>query len=307
MIPYKKLSEDYKKHLDETMRQGNIVLKKYHQESKKNFSIPKYNRIKFLNLILKECNNACEDIVVGGVFIPKEDIAKILSVKNIEWEVLCGYSAAIQKVSNRHRPSDSSMSQEDIFSEAVRSAISAIYHFTEQNIKFITFLQHCVNRHLTFKIGSLSNLSRRACKLLFKYEKTKSKLNGPYNFENIVKLMDLSDKETKILKSALSKTSNFSDLEIDELNLIVKSKQDLEFCDKIHVEEMLSNLDLSSLEKAVLNGFLQSKYNSKTSLGLGTFAKNIINPSTGRPYTRQALSLAWNRIKEKISNSYKAA
>lgn len=306
MIPYKRLSEDRKKYLDDIMRVGNLILKKYHQKFKNNLSIPKYSRIKFLNLIFKECENKSQDISVQGVFIPKEDVQKILNVKNVEWEILCAYSAAIQKLSNKHRPSDSSMSQDDIMSEAVKSAIIAIYHFTEENVKFITFLQHCVKRHLTYKIGFLSRLSKRAYDLLFKYEKAKNELNGPLNFENIVEYMDLSEKEIQILKKALSKTNNFSELEINEKTFLSPEKISNQE-DKIQIKEIISKLELSPLEKAVLSGFLFSKNNGKTSMGLGTFAKNIINPSTGRPYSRQSLSLAWNRIKEKISNSYKAA
>lgn len=307
MIPYEKLSEDRKKHLDNVMRVGNLILKKYHQEFKNNLSIPKYNRIKFLNLIFKECEGKIKDVNVEGVFIPKEDIEKIINIKNVEWKILCAYSASIQKLSNKHRPSDSSMSQDDILSEAIRSAIVAIYHFTKEDVKFITFLQHCVNRHLTYKIGSFSRLSKRAYNLIFKYEKMKNKFNGPYNFENIVEGMDLSDKEVKILKNALSKTNSFSDLKIDESIFIDKNNEEHQNEDKAQVEEIISKLKLNDLEKAVLDGFLQSKYNSKTSLGLGTFAKNIINSSTGKPYSRASLSLAWNRIKNKISDMYKAA
>lgn len=307
MIPYEKISEDRKKVLDDLMRNGNIVLKKYHNILKNNLSIPKYNRIKFLNLILNECQRSePKDLCISGVFIPKEDVAKILSVKEIEWEVLCGYSRAIWKISSRHKPIDSSISQEDLLSEATHSAMVSIYHFTKENIKFITFLQHCVNRHLTYRVGSFSKLSKRAFDLVTKYKRFKNKTNGPCNFQNVVEQMDLSDKEIKILKNALSKTNNYSDLNIEDLNFVVDVRENNQDGseDKNRINDIIAKLDLSVLEKSVLDGFLYSNKNSKTSMGLGTFAKNIINPSTGKPYSRQSLSLAWNRVKDKISNLY---
>lgn len=307
MIPYKKISEDRKKVLDALMREGNVVLKKHHDILKNNLSIPKCNRIKFLNLILNECKNTAVDLHVGGVFIPKQDVEKILAVKNIEWEVLCGYSKAIWKIASRHRPIDSSTSQEDLLSEATHSAIVSIYHFTKENIKFITFLQHCVNRHLTYRVGSFSHLSKRAFDLVTKYKRIKNKANGPCNFHNIVDQMDLSDKEIKILKDALSKTNNYSDLNIEDVNFMADNREnnhEEKNEDKDRINEIISSLDLSVLERSVLDGFLHSNKNSKTSMGLGTFAKNIINPVTGKPYSRQALSLAWNRVKDKISNLY---
>jgi hypothetical protein len=91
-------------------------------------------------------------------------------------------------------------------------------------------------------------------------------------------------------------------LELDESVFVAKTEPEKCSEDNLHVNDVISKLDLSELERAVLNGFLQSKHNSKTSLGLGTFAKNLINPSTGKPYSRAGLSLAWNRIKDKISN-----
>jgi hypothetical protein len=225
-------------------------------------------------------------------------------VKDIEWEILCGYSAAIKKVCNKHRPSDASMSQDDIYSEAIKSAITSIYHFTKEDVKFITFLIHCVNRHLTYKIGSLSRLSKRAYDLILNYEKIKNELNGSCNFEYVVEQMDLSDKEINILKNVLSKTYSFSDLDINESNILSKTNVDY---DQFQIKEIISKLELNSLERAVLSGFLFSKSNGKTSLGIGAFAKNIINPVTGKPYSRQALTLIWKKIKNKIKNNFKAA
>jgi hypothetical protein len=304
MIPYNEISVDRKKVLDNIMRDGNRVLKHYHEIFKNNLFIPKCNRIKFLNLIMNEAGSVPKDVSINGIDIPKQDVEKIFSVKNIEWEVLCGYSRAIQKVVNRHHPADASVSQEDLMGEAIHSAIVAIYHFCKDDVKFLTFLQHCVNRHLTYRIGSFSHLSKKAYDLVVAYQRTKNKTNGPCNFENVVKIMDLSEKEIKILKNALSKTNNCTDLNIEDINIISNKMHQNDSEDTNKINEILNKIDLSVLERAVLDGFLHSDKNSKTCMGLGTFAKDIINPVTGRPYSRQSLSLAWNRVKAKIANIY---
>jgi ribosome maturation protein Sdo1 len=60
--------------------------------------------------------------------------------------------------------------------------------------------------------------------------------------------------------------------------------------------------EFTDLENAVLDGFISSSGR----MGISSISKNIINPKTGKPYTRMAASLAWKKIKNKIK-MYKGA
>ena len=82
-------------------------------------------------------------------------------------------------------------------------------------------------------------------------------------------------------------------------NILIESLEDV----SLDSLDSLDSIEMSQLEKAVLDGFLQSS----KGMGLNSISKNIINPKTGKPFTRMAASLAWKRVKEKIKNYKKAA
>jgi hypothetical protein len=104
-----------------------------------------------------------------------------------------------------------------------------------------------------------------------------------------------------MLQAALCEVHNMSSIEKNESELCIvdDSEASAEAPDK-SILNIAHNLDLSDLERAVLEGFLSSK----TKLGLNELSKNLVNPKTQKPYSRMAFTLAWRRIKEKIQQAY---
>jgi hypothetical protein len=68
-------------------------------------------------------------------------------------------------------------------------------------------------------------------------------------------------------------------------------------------DKEIGGMNLTDLEKAVLEGFMQSS----SKLGINSVAKNVVNPKTGKPFSRMAVTYSWRRVKEKINNFRKVA
>ena len=297
-IPYRPLTSERKTHLENTLRESNALLKSYHEKVNEEIS-----RVDFFKKIYSERILDC--VTVNGVNIPKDDLNKILEIKNIEWEILCGFSKLIAKLSNKwsNRDIDLSLSFDDLFSEAVKASLFAMIHFTESNISFCTFLHHCVNRQLSKicnKTNGLSHLSAGAVELKKKYLKLCAEEGS--NFDSVVKKLNLNEKDVRILRHILSKVKNQSVLEENENEL---EQLAVDNSEEVHSDsnilQLVKEIEFSDLEKSVLDGFMNS---SSGKLGLNSISRNLINPRTNKPYSRMAFTLAWKRIKEKISKAY---
>lgn len=299
-IPYRPLSKDRKTTLENILRSSNILLKNYHEKTQEEIS-----RVDFFKAIY--ANRSLGATNVYGVDIPQEDSNKILDVKNIEWEILCGFSRLIAKLANKwsKRDIDLSLSFDDLFSEATKATLFAMLHFTENNVSFCTFLHHCINRQLSKlcnKTNGLSHLSTGAVELKRRYLELASEEGA--NFDAIVSKLNLSKKEIRTLQNILFKVKNQtslgSDEESNELDQVA-TVEDKNFDFDSTLIRVVGDIEFSELERSVLEGFMSS---SSGKLGLNCCSKNLINPKTNKPYSRMAFTLAWKRIKEKIHNAY---
>lgn len=306
VVPHVSMSDARKREIEQILRNGNLVLALHHDRMKKQNNLSRHNRTSFFNDIIKEANEP-KDLKIEGVLIPKEDVAKILEVKKVEWEILCAYSKLINKIVKRKAISefDSSLSEEDLTSEAHHATLHAISHYTNSEIKFITFLHHCVSRHLSRvcnKTSGLSHLSTNAVKLKIEYNKLSCEEGA--TFDKIVERMNISEKEISVLPSILCKVQNMTSLEKEEheFTVVDESNNNAEPIERDQsILRIVNDLELTDLEKAVLEGFIGS---SSGKLGLNSISKNLINPKTQKPYSRMAFTFAWRRIKEKITKVY---
>jgi DNA-directed RNA polymerase specialized sigma subunit len=303
IVPYVPVSEERKLQLEIILREGNVLLKKYHEEMKILLNIAKHNRTSFLNSIAKNYIPG-EDLDFEGIIIPHEDAEKIVLVKKIEGEVICAYANLINKLAQRWKKqeSDISLSVEDLKSEAYHAALAAIAHFTKE-VRFSTFLHHCIQRHMSRLCrtsNGLSSFSDGAVKLKSEYARL-SKEEGA-TFDSITQKMNISEKEIRILQICLSSIQNMTSLEKEDKSKIVIIDDCKEPEKENKILDIIKKIEFSELEKAVLDGVISSP---NTKLGLGCVSKKLINPNTNKPYSRMAFSLAWKRIKKKINDAYK--
>jgi hypothetical protein len=296
-IPYRPLENKTKRDLEKTIRESNSLLEQHHEKMKSAKGISRHNRTSFLADIQKSYIPG-RDLEISGIIIPAEDASAILKTKESEWDMLCAYSRLIEKLALRwcDNLSDGSLSREDLESEAVGAAIDALSHYTKEE-RFSTYLHHCVNRHLSRvfnKTNGMSDLPDRAIKLKRKYKKLICKEGS--TFDSVVEEMGISMKEVGILRASLCIARNITSLGDEGQELCPTEKTDTENLDP-SILAIVEKVELSSFERAVLEGFLVS--GGKTSA-----SKNLINPETQKPYSRMACSYAWKRVREKIEKVY---
>lgn len=303
LVPHAPISESRKTQIEDVLRAGNKLLESHHEKMKRAAGIKKHSRVAFLKMV-SDAFRPGEDVAVAGVVVPLDDAEKILLVPKVEWELLSSFSNMIDKIVRRwsRRDRDVCLSQEDLIGEAYTAAKRATTHFVNPNVRFSTFLHWCVSRHLSkicCRTNGLSSLSASAVKLKLKYRELSSREGA--NFDSVVCEMNLSASEVSKLQAVLCRAQSSTVLD--------KSMSDLAVAHDPHGKDSglldrVRKLELSGLERAVLEGFLDS---SSSSLGLNSISKNLINPETGKPYSRMAFTYAFRRVKKKVAEICKNA
>lgn len=301
-IPFVSLSEEEKLGLERSLRERNCLLAHYYELFKATNGPQKHKKCEFFKMI---SDSKGTSLNLHGVDIPVEDVAKISEIKDIEWRLICGFSKLITKIAHRWQGAaeDASIGLEDLEGEALQAAVYSAIHFTKEE-RYSTFLYHCVNRHmakLCCRTGSLSGVSRGCAKTKRKYQRLL--LEEGATFDSVVVKMGLSEQQIRRLQFSLTKVRAASDVTEGEKELTVVDNQ-VTPCEKLEtsvLESLIPSLDLSELERAVLEGFMKSPTGR---LGIGSVSKNLVNPKTNKPYTRMAFTLAWQRVKKKIADAY---
>jgi DNA-directed RNA polymerase specialized sigma subunit len=301
MIPFVGLSEEKKLELERSLRERNLILARYHGFFTSAAGVEDHKRRDFFNMIVE---SGPGDIELSGVRIPASDVAKICEIKDIEWRLIQGFSKLISKMARKWHDStnDLSLDVEDLESEAFQAAVYSVLHFTKEE-RYSTFLYHCVNRHISkicSKSGGLSGISRECSKRRRRCQKLL--LEEGATFDSVVGEMGLSDRQIRRLHFSLTKVRAASDLSDEQKELVAVDNHPgpSEKYEVSLLEKIVPNLDLNELEKAVLDGFMNSPSGS---LGIGSLSKNLINPKTNKPYTRMSFTYAWKRVKKKIADA----
>lgn len=308
-IPHVGLSKKEKIEIKKIISRSSLILKNYHDkvDQEKN----KVNRFNFFLNILKK-NKNIKEICVFGVRIEKADAEEIKKIKSLEWRVLQGHSNLMFKLSKKwsmnNIKNDPCLCLEDIQSEATKAVIQSLPYYTDTNVELSTFLYHNINRHLCRfcnKTNGMSNFSDKILQLKMKYEQLSNEEGS--SFDSTIKKMKLSDKEIFNLCRILNNIKNISSMCKEEVDQVVFEDNKFfvpDFESNAKIMDAISKIEFSNLEKAVLEGVLQSSSCGKN-LGLSSFSKKLINPKTQKPYSRMAFSNAWKKIKNKIKKEYK--
>ena len=325
LIPHVEITDLRKRELQVLVANSNVIFKKYYKQVVVNkgsrgfvtISNKRLNRINFFNEIVSSYRkNPKSDVCLYGIVIPNSDASSIVRVESFREEILGSMSKMFAKIANKklRNTKDRAISFEDLESEALKCAISSICSYANSAVCFTTYFYHCVNRHINNycnRSNPMSKLSKKAIGLKKRFAEAKREFQDCSNLDEIIAKMDLKEKDISILKAALNCNSSVDEKSIAEKvccdisgsktysiknNILIESLEDVSL-------DSLDSIEMSQLEKAVLDGFLQSS----KGMGLNSISKNIINPKTGKPFTRMAASLAWKRVKEKIKNYRKAA
>lgn len=302
-VPFVELSDEDKIKIELELCGCNSVLAKHHDSYKSNNGLVRHKKSDFFKLVMDRYRPG-QGVQLNGMSIPADDVVKIARIKEMQWEMICAFSRLIKKLAGRwaRKTTDRCLGLEDLESEAMEAAVHASLYFNGEK-RFSTFLHHCVSRRLSKvcnRTTGLSGLSRKAVRLKQEYNRLKNEEGA--TFDSVVHKMGLNEKEVRQLRSSLCILNTESDV-VDEGEFVVidNSAGISDYIGDSSITELASKLDLTDLEKAVLEGFMNS---STSRLGIGSLSKGLINPKTNKPYSRMSFTFAWKRIKKKIADAY---
>lgn len=275
-VPHLDVCTERKKRLESALRSSNGVLEACHARAKAE-GYKGSRRAFFADL----CRGTCE------FRISREELDEIVRTKDMEWEVLCIHSKLIAKLARKwSRMLDASMSEEDVNSHAMEAFLDAVCSFTKEG-SFSNYLYHSVSRHLSdLRLKNPMRIPREIIRI-------RSKLRGIMNRENVtldsaVIGMGLTEKTERMLVASMSAVKDVDDVAV----------YDPEPSDEtVLIRKIVESMEFSGLEKVVLEEFVRSGGETNMS----ELSRRTINPSTGKAYSKMAVSLAWRRVRDKIA------
>ncbi|MHA1948219.1 MAG: hypothetical protein ACW987_00005, partial [Candidatus Thorarchaeota archaeon] len=199
-IPEVDLTDEQKSIHFDILVAGNTVLKEVHEEALEKKLPHTKNRFEFRNHLLDLSGGEKQDMRLKSMTVSKSALDKIQAVKDLDCEIVSGYSKMIKQISNRwNKKKNSVLDFDDLMQEGMFSLLKASVYFlghTEKGkVCFTTYLWRSVNhRMMTVCLHDRSiKTSKPSFDLSREFEKTKKEHNGPCNFDEIIEKMDLTE------------------------------------------------------------------------------------------------------------------
>lgn len=234
--------------------------------------------------------------VVCGVEVSAEDMGRIAWIKGVEPELLSGFSRMVQKVVLRVA-ARYGRDPCELQSDAYESFCRAVVNYSG-GAAFSTYLWWCVQRGVSRACddgGELKvprNVRRMAARV------ADSMREGGLTFDEAVEGLSPSGRSRVV--ASMARVCGAEDLGIRESEMAATRDRE----SSAWVALALSRANLRPLEMAVVRGFMDSPAGT---LGLSEGCREMVNPDTGRPYSRAALSAAWKQAKRKIARAIEEA
>jgi DNA-directed RNA polymerase specialized sigma24 family protein len=282
------VGEDRLLEIESSLAACTAVVSGYHEESGIRYRLNFYREF----LHAHRDGHSC---VVGEAKITAKDARTMMTPKEVEGELLGQFSKMIKSVTCRIA-SRHGMDGGDLTAEAYEAFFRAMLNYTGRT-RFSTFLQNCLERNLS---------NGRARDSLVRVPREVRRLSM-----RVVGLMDsgstfdeacsgLSEEETKGVVASMRRVQGAGDLQMDESELAaVEDGEKLGW-----VNTALQGVQFTRLEREALKGFMESPAGV---MGLSSNLKDLVNPDTGRPYSRAAVSAAWAQARKKIRLALEAA
>lgn len=332
LLPYIKLTKERTDEVCSIMCDGNILLEKWHQKYNNSVNKPKLKikkRINFINFIYKKARKKSKDILLLDFTIPEHQVAKMFAVKEIEYEILCGYAGFIAKRARKYYMTHKDVSNiscntfEDYYNECILYAQEAIFGYMGTN-KFITYLGKILHNN-TMRFINKSNFfnphTNECVRLRMQFEKFKNN-NPNLTVDEVLGLMEISQEEINLLLSSyisIAKYANFGSQNSGSKNnhgyeygsyeeTIFKFADKESTNDEHHVSPSILDKEkfmdwsvfsvLTDIEKEVIYNYCMDQNNWRKNT-------KLCNPSTGKKYTRWGLSIIFSRAIAKLQNEFK--
>jgi len=229
---------------------------------------------------------------VGGAYVPPEDASSIMRIKDIEAEILPCFSRMLEGILLK-QASISGKDPAELHADVYSSFVNAMLNYNGET-RFSTYLTSAVSRNLARKAADegLVRTPARIRRLTMRV--VDSMRRDRKSFDSAVESCGLSEKESKVVALSMRKVRNTTELEIKDSEMAVspESKPDG------WVENLIDHAKLGGLERAVVHAFLASPPGS---MGLCRGCRGMLNPKTGKPYSRAAISSAWRQARKKLA------
>ncbi len=245
-----------------------------------------------------------------------KSIPLIEAVRSIEWTMLCAYS----RLAKRHAKAWTKLrsgvivSEADYFQEAIVALLDAIYSYTQDNVKFITFAWRVIYNRLAAasnKNNPFGPMTNEALKLLKRFEEAKFTFNGPVTDDEVMDSLNLTEEETALLKDVqvrvygapevCSKMFPCDGERTDDYTATrygIDNEKDTVPCN-FEIREAMQHANLTDFERQIVSTSLYPHYGWQTEL-----AAAHVNPNTNKPYSRAAIAVMLERALRKIKAVY---
>lgn len=227
-----------------------------------------------------------------GLLVSAEDADKMVVAKALEGELLSGFSRGIQQCILRCAKSFGRQPDE-LEGVAYECFYNAVVNY-DGSSRFCTFLFTCLRRGLARFCAGQSELGvpENIRKLTMRVTNTMAKEGR--TFDDAISRLGVSKKQTLKVCAAMRTVQRATDLKIRESEMASSLPRD----DARWVLEAIGKAELGSLERAAFEAFMDAPAGSQ---GLAAGCRHLVNPQTGKPYSRAALSSAWRQARKKIA------
>jgi hypothetical protein len=322
---YVPLTKEQKRFCKQSLLRSNMLLKKWEG------FYPENDRHVFRRQIMAGETNPSGKIPADKLSELQSDLLTIraprkvrhdeLGQRTVEEAVLSGFVALCRKHARMwSREGDpNGITFNDYLHEAYAIILGAMYAFTRDDIDLSTFFWWVLHNRMINVTNQqrFLRLKNDDLKLVVTYEKTRSSANKAITFEEIVKLMGLDNETANRLgplltriytENQISLNGNGEDSGDDDMGGsgdYTACRAGLRHDDetrpvdaKLTVETAIENADLNDFEKVVIRAFL-----ADDSLGWQTrLAESLVNPNTGKHYSRMWITMAKEKAMEKLRN-----
>jgi len=250
-----------------------------------------------------------------------------LGGRSVEEAVLQSFGALAKQHANQWvlDGDPNGISRNDYIQEAYMTIIEAMYQYTREDVDLTTFVWHSL-RHRMINVTNNGNLfcplTNSDLDLVIRYDRIKKSNGG--TFDEIVESLGLSEKEGLHLGSILSKVISENQLTseavsipsndytshrvgIDSLSPMIRTEMEKDSDGEIvvskvidvegqeYVNNVFASAKLTTLERKILEVAMEPYHGWQTD-----FAKNHINPETGKPYSRMRITQVLEKARAKV-------
>ena len=320
-VAHVKLSNEEKSHALDVLGKGNVLLKKWAE-----FFPPKKYR-QFRNAVM---NGSQNPEYAGEARIPsnkmsqfltdlpvmraiRHEMQESLNGRSVEQALLENYSPLAKKFARKWSLEGDpvGLTPNDFLQESYMQVIEALYSWLPGQANLTTFIWTALKNRMSNVVNQQGNLlcpyTNSDLSLVSRYEKTKQSMHNNATFETIIAELGLSYEEGKYLNGLLTRVSSEQaiahvdekhvdytayrsgiDDELDSSTMVLEQ----DFVTQVFQRANLSPVEQDLIERAMnpYNGW-QTEY-----------AKNHINPSTNKPYTRMRITQILKIARQKVAS-----